>query len=69
VAGDKVEAAAKTGVRSEAETVISNGCGCGDQKGNGSQVRGDGGGCCQQKAVTTTADVEVEAVTEPCDCG
>jgi hypothetical protein len=67
VAGDKVEAAAKTGVRSEAETVISNGCG--DQKANGSQVRRAEGGCCQQKAVTTTADVEVEAVTEPCDCG
>jgi hypothetical protein len=67
VAGDKVEAVAETGVRSEAETVISNGCG--DQKANGSQVRGAEGGCCQQKAVTTTADVEVEADTEPCDCG
>jgi hypothetical protein len=67
VAGDKVEAVAKTGVRSEAETVISNGCG--DRKANGSQVRDDEGGCCQQKAVTTTADVEVEAVTEPCGCG
>jgi hypothetical protein len=67
VTGDKVEGVAKTGVRSEAETVISNGCG--GQKANGSQVRGDGGGCCQQKGVTTTAEVEVEGVTEPCGCG
>lgn len=67
MAGDKVEAVAKAVVRSEAETVISNGCG--GQKANGSQVRRAEGGCCQQKAVTTTADVEVEAVTEPFGCG
>lgn len=64
MAGDKVEAIAKTVVRSEAETVISNGCG--GQKANGSQVRGAGGGCSQQKAVTTTAGVEVEGVTDAC---
>ncbi len=67
MAEEKVETAAKAVVRSEAEAVISNGCG--SQKVNGGQVRGAGGGCSQQKAVTTTAEVEVEAVTEPCGCG
>jgi hypothetical protein len=67
VAGEKVKAVAETGVRSEAETVISNDCG--GQKASGSQVRDDGGGCCQQKGITAAAEVEVEAVTEPCDCG
>jgi AhpD family alkylhydroperoxidase len=61
VAQEKAETVAKAVVRSEAEAVISNGC--------GGQVRDDGGGCCQQKAVTTTADVEVEGLTEPCGCG
>jgi hypothetical protein len=67
VAGEKVKAVAKTVVRSEAEPVIRNDCG--DQKASGSQVRGDGGGCCQQKGITAAAEVEVEAVTEPCGCG
>lgn len=70
MAGEKVETVAKGVVKStetEAEAVISNGCGC--QETNGGQAGDAAGGCNKPKTVATPSDGEAEAVTEPCGCG